>query len=767
MIIFLTSYALELTYWTFDLNRITAIGLLGLFSGLMIGRSSFNKRAAKLLVFLYGIAIYLWQLVFSLSSAPLWMDRLLEYLQRVETTWRQLARNVPLEDGILFLSGAGFLFCACGLSAGFRLSRYRDPWVPLSVFLGSFFAIQFFQPESQRKYLIVLVFTVVFLVFLGRLTYLNNRWKWKHGQVKEDANVSATMMRNIIIFAVILGLISFGGPWLYRVFTAEDSDVLDYRREYSTSWELLRNFFFPLRQQGGFGEGGFSEAMTLGVSRSEKETQVLSVQIPENMKPAYRFYWRARTYDVYQNGYWRSSPEQIDQIENPDLGLYSRQPVDIYPFLFNYDQASEIVITPPVVLYVERNVEVFYYELDEGGRDIMMFADHALVRSGESVLVEGGLNQPGMDALREADDDYPAQVLARYLQLPADMPAEVKALAADITAKDETVMDKAVSITKYLRSTYKYQDYVDIPEEDDPLEWFLFKGREGFCNYFASAEVIMLRSLGIPSRLAVGYTQGERSSDGSSFAVRIYDSHAWAEAFFPGVGWIILEATPLEPNIEYAETDESEEQEIDPRERIALQDPEGEQTKNLRAFQRISEKYALEDVEHPVEEFTYKKVLPWLVLLIGVGGLTVIFLRSFVFREEQYKFPLVLQRKLEERGRKSPAWIEKWAAYEELDRMGKMFAKIKLFSRLASPETENEETPREFLRRLFKDIGLPEEEREIFMDAFHQGTYGRQEYKSIQFLQVIYFDILICVIHKLWENLKEKAAFRVKLLRIR
>ena len=767
MIVFLTSYALELTYWTFDLNRITAVGLLSSFFGLLIGRSSFSKRIAKFLAFLYGVAIYLWQLVFSLSRAPLWMDRLLEYFQCVETTWQQLVRNVPLEDGILFLSGACLLFCVCGLSAGFRLSRCRDPWIPLAFFIGAFFAIQFFQPESQRKYLIVLVFAVVFLIFLGRLTYLNNRWKWKHGQVKEDINVSAAMMRSIILFAVILGLVSFGGPLLYRVLSREEADAAIFQRKYSTSWELLRNFFFPLRQQGGFGEGGFSDAMTLGISRSEKETQILSVQIPENISPAYRFYWRARTYDVFQNGYWRSSPEQIEQIENPELEFDSQQPADIHPFLFNYDQASEIVITPPVALYVERNVEVSYYELDEGDRDILMFTDPALVRSGESVLVVGGLNQPGMDALREAGSDYPAQVITRYLQLPANMPAEVKALAEDITAKDETAMDKAISITNYLRSTYKYQDYVDIPEEDDPLEWFLFKGREGFCNYFASAEVIMLRSLGIPSRLAVGYTQGKRSSDGSSFAVHIYDSHAWTEAFFPEIGWIILEATPLEPNVEYAEADEGEELEIDPRERIALQDPEGEQDKDLQAFQRISEKYTLEEAEHKVEEFSYKKVLPWLVLSIGVGGLVVVFLRSFVFREEQHEFPLALQRRLEESGRKSPAWIEMWAAYEELNRMGKMFTKVKLFSRLVLPENENEETPREFLRRLFMDIGLPEEERKVFIDAFHQDTYGQLLAESDPTLPGIYRAILSGILKRLGKIIEEKIRFRIKLLRIR
>jgi transglutaminase-like putative cysteine protease len=767
LIIFLTTYALELTYWTYDLNRITAVGLLSLFSGLFIGISSFRKKCANFLAFLYGVAIYLWQLVFSLSSAPLWMDRLLEYRQRVTTTWQQLMRNVPLEDGILFLSGACLLFCACGLSAGIRLGRHRNPWVPLSFFMAAFFSIQLFLPESQRKYLLVLIFVVVFLVLLGRLAYLDDRRRWRRNQVREDPNASAVLLRSVVLFAVILGLISFGGPLLYRRISDQEPDEFYYRREYSTSWELLRNFFFPLRQQSGFGEGGFSDAMILGVSRSEKETPVFNVQVPPNTSPANRFYWRARVYDTYQNGYWQSSPEQVAQMENPEWAYAGSMQADIYPFLFDYKQASEIVVIPPLTLYVERTVEVSYYELSGGERDVLMVTDPALVRSGESVLVEGGLNQPGMELLRQAGGDYPAQIRARYLQLPPDLPAAVKALAEDLTRTDETAIDKAVSVTSYLRSTYSYQDHVNIPEGEDPLEWFLFRGRQGFCNYFASAEVLMLRSLGIPTRLAVGYTQGERSGDGSMFAVRVYDSHAWAEAFFPGVGWIILEATPLEPNVEYAEAEEIEEQPVDPRERIALQNPDPQQAEELWAFQRISEKYAAGEAELVVQEFTYKNILSWLALLVGLGGLGFVFLHSFVFREEQHAFPLVIQRRLQEKGRKSPAWMEKWAAYEELDRMGKLYAKVKLFSKLVLPVGEKEETPKEFLRRLFTDIDLPEEERHIFMDAFHQDTYGRETDGSDPDLPEIYRAILKGIFNKLGTNFKEAILFRIKLLRIR
>jgi hypothetical protein len=75
------------------------------------------------------------------------------------------------------------------------------------------------------------------------------------------------------------------------------------------------------------------------------------------------------------------------------------------------------------------------------------------------------------------------------------------------------------------------------------LDWFLFDLRQGFCNYYASSEVILLRSLGIPARLAVGYAEGERQPRSNTYLVRQRDAHAWPEVYFPGIGWIEFEPT--------------------------------------------------------------------------------------------------------------------------------------------------------------------------------------------------------------------------------
>lgn len=767
LIVFLTTYALELTYWTFDLNRITAVALIGVIIGMLIGKSNFSRGKSRLLIWLYCIAIFLWQMVFSLSNNPLWMNRLLEYLGRFSSAYGQLIRNVPLEDGILFLTGTGFLLCISGIFAGFRLTRSGDPWLPFGIFILTFFSIQYFLPESQRKTLIIMVFVVASLILLGRLSYLRNRANWEQKHIKEDHEVSSSIMRTVGVFAIILTFFSFAGPLLYQKIAGQLDGATLHRQGFTTSWNVLRNFFFPLQQRLDFNQGDFDPVMGLGTSRSLSEEPVFTVQEPEDVYYSTGYYWRARVYDTYRDGYWRSTGMEIETVENPEFDPYTQQTDNVFPFLFNYAKANENVFTPSWVNHIERQVEISYYPAEGDNWDILNIADPAQINSGESILVEGGINQPTMNELRQAGVDYPDWVTVHYLDIPEELSEDIRTLAMEITSKDATVIDKVVSINDYLRTTFEYRDSVKIPKNNDPVEWFLFKGQQGFCSYFASAEVILLRSLGIPARLVAGYTQGDRLHGEGIFNVEIKDSHAWTEVFFPDIGWVIFEATPQQPNIEYAEEMEQGGEILDDREGIALQGLEDEQQRELKNPRGFLEMYGAEDIGKIDEEFSIREIPAWVILLILGTGLILLFVQFFVLRHEQNKFPLFVENKLKSRGIKSPDWIEHWAAYERLNPIGKMFARIKIFSSLIALNEDNEETPKEFMQRIFTYIHLGEEDRHVFLDTFHQDVYGKRSSRKVEELDEIYRRILNKIAAKLCTNMKEKVTFRIKLLHIK
>ncbi len=103
----------------------------------------------------------------------------------------------------------------------------------------------------------------------------------------------------------------------------------------------------------------------------------------------------------------------------------------------------------------------------------------------------------------------------------------------------------------YLRKNISYNDQIDAPPDGvDPVHYTLFVTQEGYCNYYASAMAIMLRSQGVPSRVVSGYAQGEYDETSQSYRVRANNAHTWVEVYFPQYGWIQFEPTASLPLID-------------------------------------------------------------------------------------------------------------------------------------------------------------------------------------------------------------------------
>lgn len=153
------------------------------------------------------------------------------------------------------------------------------------------------------------------------------------------------------------------------------------------------------------------------------------------------------------------------------------------------------------------------------------------------------------EELRAAGNDDPNWVRAQYLQLPADLPARISLLANDITRAGGTRYDKAVLVQDYLRAFPIDFDIADTPPGQDTVEYFLFDSQRGYFDYHASALTVMLRTLGIPSRLAVGFVVDEADKDleSGSYSIRDRNSYAWTEVYFPGYGWIAFNPSPDRP----------------------------------------------------------------------------------------------------------------------------------------------------------------------------------------------------------------------------
>ncbi|MSQ14515.1 MAG: hypothetical protein EXR50_01440 [Dehalococcoidia bacterium] len=157
----------------------------------------------------------------------------------------------------------------------------------------------------------------------------------------------------------------------------------------------------------------------------------------------------------------------------------------------------------------------------------------------EKYSVVSSISVATADDLRSAPGTYPGWVAEKYLQLPSSLPDRVKNLAK-LWAGDSasSAYDKTAAIETRLRE-FTYDLKAPSPARDrDAVDYLLFDSKRGYADHFASAMVALLRSNGIPARLAVGYVNGDYNSDKDAFEVKEKHAHAWPEVFFPDYGWI-------------------------------------------------------------------------------------------------------------------------------------------------------------------------------------------------------------------------------------
>jgi hypothetical protein len=160
------------------------------------------------------------------------------------------------------------------------------------------------------------------------------------------------------------------------------------------------------------------------------------------------------------------------------------------------------------------------------------------------------IRTPSEASLR-ADSTRPVASKDAFLQLPKEengdhirLDPRIQKLAHDITRGLPSSYDRALAIEAYLKKNYTYSLSLKYASED-PVAEFLFNGKEGHCEYFATAMVLMLRTLHIPARIVNGFQMGEYNELTEMYIVRDRDAHSWVEAYFPGSdAWVEFDPTP-------------------------------------------------------------------------------------------------------------------------------------------------------------------------------------------------------------------------------
>ena len=298
----------------------------------------------------------------------------------------------------------------------------------------------------------------------------------------------------------------------------------------------------------GFHIPGFANEVTLGrigeLQNSPNSPAVFHVKIRQ--AGAFELKWRGSALAQFDGRRWFNSPSpgQMQRIENGHAWLASAQQL----------HRPGRRITYEVQLKDSTGDVLFFAGIPEG----LSVDSPAVVRTpvdgfrlgvssgaGLRYQIQSFIEDPALSITAEAPPLEPAQ-RDLYLRLPKLDP-RVAELARRLSADDPVALDKARRIEEYLRVTYPYT--LELPKETpaDPVASFLFERRRGHCEYFASSLALMLRTIGIPARLATGFQSGTHNPLTGWYLIRGSDAHAWVEAYFPGHGWVTLDPTPSNP----------------------------------------------------------------------------------------------------------------------------------------------------------------------------------------------------------------------------
>ncbi len=692
------------TLWTKDLHIVQIITLLGTLIGLALGKSIFKRFWTIIFTIAYGVCLIPWQIGLTLDPEIQWNDRLINLWGRLQVVLEELFTRKPVTDNLLFLLLMAILFWSLSISAGYILFREGNPWkvvIPTGV---AAFIIHSFDPllVSRSWYLAFYLFFALLLV--ARLVYLKHIVKWRQDHTHTPPDIGFDFSRVALILSMILVFFAWNVPVVAETFKPAAEIWQTASKPWLTTKDRFSFVFASLRASVGLVQNFFGDTLPLGLGSPLSDKIVLEVEGPTNAPNGARFYWEARVYGTYEANQWLTdlnsthnlTPDSID-LNQPGADVRTVVTFTFFPHV----PISNLYVVPEP-LSVNLPTQATMTINPDGTVNFGILMSKGFVHPGEQYIVRSAIDSMTTTELMEAGTSYPQWVLDEYLQLPSTITSRTRELAKDIASGFSNPYDIANAITNYLRNNIEYnQSISQPPPNQERIDWFLFDYQKGFCNYYASAEVILLRSLGIPARMGVGFAQGEREippilqqpgssispnitkeqiSETSSYIVRQKDAHAWPEVYFPGFGWIIFEPTVSQPPL-YRPSGETFAS--PPQDQPGRDNTDNQQNPDNTDRSRPGDNEGISNQLGNLNFWTIGNIVKF-ILLIFTTSLLVILIwqvsRGFKvvpFLERiSVDVPVVLEKGLRRIGIRPPDYLVNWIHYMKLPALSRSYMEI-------------------------------------------------------------------------------------------
>jgi transglutaminase-like putative cysteine protease len=677
--VFISGLRLTTTSWTPDLNYAMNMGILGVLLGLALGKSIFEKRVVTWLSIEYLLVLLPRQLITGMDKDIDLSERLLSTGNRLLLSISEFVVGQPVKDHLLFVTFLCIVYWLVGLTAGYYLVRHANFLASVLPAGCVMMAIHIYDRSSVEHIYMLAFYLFICLLLLGRHFFLHNRLAWGQRRVHLSTETTQDLSTGMIVSATVIILLAWNLP-----------QVLPYARSVAKQWdeisqpwndflERMDNAVASVENGGGSRANGYNSRLDLGNSNPLSTQLVFTVLAPEEVFGFPRLYWRGRIYDKFENGHWANSRFQTAPFSPVTQKFNIPDTLQRSEIEFSYNVVADeqsMLYAPPQPIWVSRPADILQDEISQERADLIAVIAAPALQRGEVYRVRAMLADPSIQGLREAGEIYPEWVTKRYLQLPKDLSPKLRALAQDLSAGLKTPYDKANAITNYLRNEIKYSTSVSIPKNTaDPLEYVVFDLKEGFCTYYASAEVLMLRAVGVPARMAVGYAQGEITVDESKaemvikYSVLRRDAHAWPEVYFPTYGWIEFEPTGNQSALERPLIDP-----ILPESSNSPALPLNPNRRDTPLTERDDEAGGLS----ANTSTTRKPVYPYLLAAIVIAVLVI----GSLYAERKYsvarQLPAYISQIYTRNHVQPPQWINNWAQWTELSSIERSFQAINI-----------------------------------------------------------------------------------------
>ena len=550
--ILVSSMAIAQADLIFGLHVIPLVGLFAVLSGTLLAKSRFPPNTAHLFSLIYGLFVvfYMVGTVDTFAGMP-WRERILDPADGIisrQILWLQkLFSGGTSRDGLMFVFQTSLIYWGLGYTAAWYTFRRPRVWravIPTGLVLLS---VVYYYAGPRPLELYLALYLLLALLFVARTFLIEQEKGWLADSVRYERNIWFNFIRAGFIVSLLALTFTWRLPPLAASSTMGDalSGARGPWREFQDNWTRM---FSALRTYGTNTTDPYQDTLVLGGPRTVGNTAVMDIIVPRELPFVY---WQAIVYDTYEDGAWRTRKDPFTE-HFPDEGSlnipFTSSREVVTQTVISYLPNSSFIYGAPEIIDSDRPINV-YASRDNGGNQLVsQVRSKFVLQLGDQYEVTSRLSLADANSLRTANMDYPEWVAQTYLQLPDTVTPETLDLAEELTLAHDNPFDKAIAVRDYLRENVVYNDQIDAaPVGVDPVHYTLFVSQEAYCNYYASAMALMLRSQGVPTRVTSGYAQGSFDEETNSYRVQASNAHTWVEVYFPNYGWIQFEPTASIP----------------------------------------------------------------------------------------------------------------------------------------------------------------------------------------------------------------------------